>query len=53
VIWQLLDNLLSRLVGRLLRLAPVDPGRPLSKRELKRFCKKMADEYRREMGIGR
>jgi hypothetical protein len=25
MIWRMLDNLLSRLVGRLLRLAPVDP----------------------------
>jgi hypothetical protein len=25
VIWRLLDNLLARLVGRLLRLSPVDP----------------------------
>jgi hypothetical protein len=25
MIWRLLDNLLTRLAGRLLRLAPVDP----------------------------
>lgn len=46
-----LNPVLNRLVGRLLRLSPVDP-KP-SKRELRRFEKRMADEYLRDINIGR
>ncbi len=43
MIWRLLDPILSRLVGRLLRLSPVDP-KPLTDAEADRLYRMMMEE---------
>jgi hypothetical protein len=37
MIWRLLDLILSRLVGRLLRLSPVDPRETLERQRQRRW----------------